>query len=261
MDDKILKSKDSLKVIDWSDKKLQDMVDTKKSLPGITLSTLGMDKNYSSSYVDNRLINVFELFNGVGVFDGETSSNKRHRLHELESFIFDRVSEVKFKRMLAKKKRNVIIFKEVTSKILSMENIKESAFDLFVEHGSFNLFYSCLVEFLKGDDVVDNKKLRFSIINLISKSVEINEVKGASISFSIDTISNSIVLNLVKKPISRDYMVNLNLKFKPNGSVSFMCYDSDDSDKSYITGSVSRYDTYLSSIKFKTIIDMLNSGA
>jgi len=91
--------------------------------------------------------------------------------------------------------------------------------------------------------------------------VEINEVKGVGISFSIDEISNSIILNLVKRPLARDYMVNLNLKFKPNGSVSFMCYDSDDSDKSYITGSVSRYDTYMSSIKFKAIIDMLESGA
>lgn len=261
MSDDISRLKNKLKCLDEREKTRQDLIDTKKNLPGVTLPTLDIVKNYNPSIVGNRIIDTTEFVNGIGYFNTNFHHNEKIKIQEFENFIFDKISEVKFKRLVAKKRKNVSLFRQVANEILRMENIKESVIDLFVKYNIVNSFYSLFIDFLMRDDVVDNKKLRFSIINLISKSLEINELKGVEVNFSIDEISNSIILNLIKKPISREYMVNLNLKFKPNGSVSFMCYDSDDCDKSYITGSVSRYDTYMSSIKFKTIIDMLNSGA
>jgi len=261
MNDDISKFKDSLKFFDSRDKEPQDVSDIRKYFIGVSLSKLDMSKTYNSSFVSNRVIDTFDFLNGTGYLNSNAHDNKKINIQDFEDFVFDKVAKIKFNKLVAKKKKNLLLFKEMTNEILSAENIKKSAFDLLIKYNNESGFYFNLISFLSRDDVVDSKKLRFSIINLISKSVEISEVKGVDINFTIDEISHSIVLNLVKKPIAREYMVNLNLKFKPNGSVSFMCYDSDDSDKSYITGSVSRYDTYMSSMKFKTIIDMLESGA
>lgn len=223
------------------------------------ISKLEMKKNNDQKVVEFDFSNSLEHFKNNIVFT-KHSSDKIDDYYGMEDFLFDRLSEIKFRYSVNKKKKYFFIFQQITKDILEYDNIKDEAVNIFSKYNADVGIFRMLIDFLKDDDVIDNKKLRFSIVNFVSKSIEINNIKNADVTLSIDAISNSIVLNIVKKPILRNYLVNLNLKFKPNGSVSFICYDSDDKDKSYIKGSVSRYDTYMSSLKFKSIIDMINLG-
>lgn len=235
------------------------LIENKKLPSEDFISKLEMKSNSNRKVVEFDFSNSLDYFKNNLVFV-KHENDKVDDYYGMEDFLFDRLSEIKFRDSVNKKKKYLFIFQQITNDILGYDNIKDEAVNIFSKYSANIGIFRSLIDFLKNDDVIDNRKLRFSIVNFVSKSIEINSIKNADVTLSIDVISNSIVLNIVKKPILRNYLVNLNLKFKPNGSVSFICYDSDDKDKSYIKGSVSRYDTYMSSLKFKSIIDMVNLG-
>lgn len=104
------------------------------------------------------------------------------------------------------------------------------------------------------------ENLKYSLVNLISKYKEIEQALNNDVSVSVDGLSGCLSIDIVGKPIGLNYSVNLNLKFLANGNVSFACHDSDSKDDSYVNGVVTRYDSYMSGHKFKSIVDLVKQG-
>lgn len=163
-------------------------------------------------------------------------------------------------------------FIEITKKI-NKDSIKNMDFfsekNIHSVHTNIeNKIYNCINSLNKHleeggnntneDEIYENT--RYSLINFLSKYTEIEEVFSQDLSFSIDEKSGCISLDIIENPIGMSYDVVLNMKFLSNGNVSFVCYDGDNSDDSYINGIITKHKTYMSNHKFKSILLLAKQG-
>lgn len=130
-----------------------------------------------------------------------------------------------------------------------------------------NKIYSCIKDlnsYLSNKDNKEKLKVyentKYSLINLMSKYIEIEEFYNSNLNFSIDLDSGCISLDICEQPFGSNYLVTLNIKFLSNGNVSFVLYDGDKKDDSYIHGIMTKSKTYMSNHKFKSILLLIKQG-
>lgn len=140
-----------------------------------------------------------------------------------------------------------IDFEEISKKIKNI-SINEKISSRIIEE--FTKYYS-LCE-------INHKKVYFSLLNLISKIDSFEEV-DSEINIKIDAKTSLFGVDITRNSNS-GYLVNINLQFCDNGSVNYFVSDTDKNDNSHIRGSVTRYSTYKSSSKFRSIINLAFYG-
>ncbi|MFT8423015.1 MAG: hypothetical protein ABF665_16165 [Gluconacetobacter sp.] len=222
-----------ISVIERSEYHIQDMIVTPKN-PEKTPSKI--DK-FESEFMQTDFLNHDMKFNVL------------IENYFYESKLFDNMS---------RKKKSLNEFKkfvESSSNANNIEKIIHSISEAAINEEIKNDLINSINEHKKS---LSHEKLLYSAINFMSKYVDIADLK-CSVSVQVDKKTGLISVDISRKS-TLNYMVILSLQFSENGNVSFFVRDNDKNDSSHIHGIVKKYDSLLSSYKFKSLLDVIYYG-
>lgn len=177
---------------------------------------------------------------------------------KFNSLIENYFYEHKLLENISRKKKNLNEFKKFVASSLGASSIDTIVHSISKAEIKEEIKYDLINSINEHKKSLSHEKLLYSAINFMSKYIDIADLK-CSVSAQVDKKTGLISVDISRKS-TLNYMVLLSLQFSENGNVSFFVRDNDKNDSSHIHGIVKKYDSLLSSYKFKSLLDVIYYG-